>query len=54
MNVTFKVSINQQIGVFQVNVDGQFGKTDNYLTGFSGNSSFYSANLSFQKVQNIF
>ncbi len=50
----FKVSINQQIGVFQVNVDGQFGKTDNYLTGFSGNSSFYSANLSFQKFRTSF
>ncbi|MEF9477004.1 hypothetical protein OWR28_03990 [Chryseobacterium sp. 1B4] len=50
----FKVSINQQIGVFQINLDGQFGKTDNYLTGFSGNSSFYSANLSFQKFRTSF
>jgi len=50
----FKISINQQIGVFQVNIDGQFGKTDNYLTGFSGNSSFYSANLSFQKFRTSF
>ncbi|WP_343642383.1 hypothetical protein [Chryseobacterium sp.] len=50
----FKVSINQQIGVFQVNLDGQFGKTDNYMTGFSGNSSFYSANLSFQKFSTSF
>lgn len=50
----FKVSINQQIGVFQINLDGQFGKTDNYLTGFNGNSSFYSANLSFQKFRTSF
>ncbi len=50
----FKVSIDQQIGMFQVNVEGQFGKTDNYLTGFSGNSSFYSANLSFQKFRTYF
>lgn len=50
----FKVSVNQQIGIFQVNLDGQFGKTDNYLTGFSGNSSFYSANLSFQKFRTSF
>lgn len=50
----FKVSINQQIGIFQVNLDGQFGKTDNYLTGFNGNSSFYSANLSFQKFRTSF
>lgn len=50
----FKVSVNQQIGVFQINLDGQFGKTDNYLTGFTGNSSFYSANLSFQKFSTSF
>ncbi|MCJ7933628.1 MAG: hypothetical protein MUW56_08310 [Chryseobacterium sp.] len=50
----FKVSIDQQIGIFQVNLEGQFGKTDNYLTGFSGNSSFYSANLSFQKFKTYF
>ncbi|WP_426478137.1 hypothetical protein ACP3T3_01255 [Chryseobacterium sp. CBSDS_008] len=50
----FKVSINQQIGVFQINLDGQLGKTDNYLTGFRGNSSFYSANLSFQKFRTSF
>lgn len=50
----FKLSINQQIGIFQVNLEGQFGKTDNYLTGFSGNSSFYSANVSFQKFRTFF
>ncbi len=50
----FKVSIDQQVGMFQVNIEGQFGKTDNYLTGFSGNSSFYSANLSFQKFRTYF
>ncbi|MDR3023894.1 hypothetical protein [Chryseobacterium sp.] len=50
----FKVSIDQQVGMFQVNLEGQFGKTDNYLTGFSGNSSFYSANLSFQKFRTFF
>lgn len=49
-----KVSINQQFGVFQVNMDGQFGKTDNSLTGFSGNSSFYSVNLSLQKFRTSF
>lgn len=50
----FKISINQQIGVFQINLDGQFGKTDNYLTQFNGNSSLYSANLSFQKFRTSF
>lgn len=50
----FKVIINQQIGIFQMNIEGQFGKTDNYLTGFNGDSSFYSANLSFQKFRTSF
>lgn len=50
----FRVSINQRIGIFQVNFEGQFGKTDNYLSGFNGNSSFYSANLSFEKFRTSF
>ncbi|PRA97185.1 hypothetical protein CQ046_21645 [Chryseobacterium sp. MYb7] len=50
----FKVSIDQKIGMFQVNLEGQFGKTNNYLLGFSGNSTFYSANLSFQKFRTSF
>ncbi len=50
----FKVSIDQKIGMFQLNMEGQFGKTDNYLIGFSGNSSFYSANLSFEKFRTSF
>lgn len=41
----FKLSVNQQIGIFQLNIDGQFGKTDNFMTGFSGNSSFYTSIL---------
>ncbi|REC42535.1 COG1470 family protein [Chryseobacterium pennipullorum] len=50
----FRVSLNQQIGKFQINLEGQIGKTDNYLTGFNGNSSFYSANLSFEKFRTSF
>ncbi|OBW41000.1 hypothetical protein AB670_02648 [Chryseobacterium sp. MOF25P] len=50
----FKLSINQQIGIFQLNIDGQFGKTDNFLTGFSGNSSFYTANIGFEKFKTSF
>jgi hypothetical protein len=40
--------------MFRVNFEGQIGKTDNYLTGFNGNSSFYSANLSFEKFRTSF
>ncbi|MEJ5104803.1 COG1470 family protein [Chryseobacterium sp. MYb328] len=50
----FRVSVDQRIGIFQINVEGQFGKTDNYLTDFSGNSSLYSANLSFEKFKTSF
>ncbi|ANF51028.1 hypothetical protein A0O34_11120 [Chryseobacterium glaciei] len=50
----FKVSIDQQIGIFQLNLEGQFGKTNNYLTDFNGNSSFYTANLSFEKFKTSF
>lgn len=50
----FKISINQQIGMFQLNLEGQLGKTDNYLTGFSGNSSFYTANIGFEKFKTSF
>lgn len=50
----FKISIDQQIGIFQLNMEGQFGKTDNYLSGFSGNSSFYTANIGFEKFKTSF
>ncbi|MGD1319356.1 hypothetical protein [Chryseobacterium sp. 2R14A] len=50
----FRMSIDQQIDIFQINLETQFGKTDNYLTGFSGNSSFYSANIGFEKFKTSF
>ncbi|MCX8533654.1 COG1470 family protein [Chryseobacterium luquanense] len=50
----FKLSIDHQIGIFQLNIEGQLGKTDNYLTGFSGNSSFYTANIGFVKFKTSF
>lgn len=49
-----KVSLNQQIGIFQLNAEGQFGKTDNFLSGFSGTSSFYTANIGFEKFKTSF
>lgn len=50
----FKVSVDQQIGMFQVNLQGQFGKTNNYLSGFNGNSSFYTTNIAFEKFKTSF
>jgi len=50
----FRVSINQKIGEFNVNLEGQFGNTNNFLTGFSGNSTFYTANIGFEKFRTSF
>lgn len=50
----FRATLDQHIGIFQLNLEGQFGKTDNYLTGFSGNSSFYTANIGFEKFRTSF
>jgi hypothetical protein len=49
-----RVSIDQQFGIFQFNLEGQFGKTKNYLLNFSGNSSFYTANIGFEKFRTSF
>ncbi len=50
----FRLALDQQLGIFQVNLQGQFGKTDNYLLGFAGNSSFYTVNISFEKFSTSF
>lgn len=50
----FRISIDQQFGIFQFNAEGQFGKTKNYLLNFSGNSSFYTANIGFEKLRTSF
>jgi hypothetical protein len=50
----FRISIDQQFGIFQFNLEGQFGKTKNYLLNFSGNSSFYTANIGFEKFRTSF
>jgi len=50
----FRATIDQQIGIFQVNLQGQFGKTDNFITGSSGNSSFYTINIGFEKFKTSF
>lgn len=49
-----KASLDQQIGIFQVNLQGQFGKTENHLSGFSGNSSFYTASIGFERFKTSF
>ncbi|CAA7390424.1 hypothetical protein [Chryseobacterium fistulae] len=50
----FRIAINQQIGIFQLNIEAQFGKTENYLSLFKGASSFYTANLGFEKFKTSF
>lgn len=50
----FRISLDQQLGIFQLNLQGQFGKTDNYLLSYSGNSSFYTASIGFEKFRTSF
>jgi len=50
----FRVSVTQKVGEFTINLEGQFGNTNNFLSGFSGNSTFYTANLGFQKFNTLF
>ncbi len=50
----FRISVNQKIGQFNINLESQFGTTNNFLTGFSGNSTFYTANVGFQKFNTSF
>ncbi|MFP3833800.1 hypothetical protein [Chryseobacterium sp. SIMBA_028] len=50
----YRLGINQKIGIFQINLEGQLGKTDNYLTGFSGTSRLYTANVGFEKFKTFF
>ena len=38
-----------KIGAFNVNIESYWGKTNNILNAFSGNSSYYTANLGFDK-----
>ncbi|WP_312902790.1 COG1470 family protein [Chryseobacterium taichungense] len=49
-----RISLDQQIGILQFNIEGQFGQTDNYLTGYYGSSSFYTANIGFEKYKTSF
>ncbi|CAA7197574.1 COG1470 family protein [Chryseobacterium potabilaquae] len=50
----FRIAVNQQIGIFQLNIEAQFGKTENYLSLFKGTSNFYTANLGFEKFKTSF
>lgn len=50
----FKINLDQQLGIFQLSLQSQFGETKNYLTGFTGNSSFYTANISFERFKTSF
>lgn len=48
------IRIDQRIQKFQLNLESQFGKTNNYILGFSGNSSYYTASIGFEKFNSSF
>jgi len=52
--VFFRISLNHQFNALQLNLESQFGKTDNHITDFSGNSTYYTANLSYEKFNTWF
>lgn len=49
-----RIGINQQIAFLNFNIESQFGKTNNYLIGFSGLSKYYTTNISFEKFRTTF
>ncbi|GAB3420070.1 hypothetical protein GCM10027516_16180 [Niabella aquatica] len=49
-----RISINQKVSIFHLNIEHQFGKTTNFLTRFTGNSNYYTANVSFEKFSTSF
>lgn len=49
-----RAGIDQRLGIFQISTEAQFGRTKNFLTGFTGNSSFYTFNVSFEKLRTAF
>lgn len=50
----FNIRIDQRLKKFQLNLESQFGKTDNHITGFSGNSSYHIASVGFEKFNTSF
>lgn len=45
----FRINMSQQIGMLDIDLEGQFNNTDNILTGFENNSTIVTANISFTK-----
>jgi len=49
-----RVTIEQKMAFLNFNVEGQLGRTTNYLLGYKGTSQYYTTNLSFQKLKTSF
>jgi len=45
-----RINLNQRIAIFDINLESQWGKTDNKLTSFSGRSTTHTANISLEKL----
>lgn len=52
--IFFRISLTHQFNTLQLNLESQFGKTDNHITDFSANSNYYTANLSYEKFNTWF
>ena len=48
-----RLSLNQKIAFINLNLESQWGKTTNYLTGLNGNFEYYSAGIAVQKKNTL-
>lgn len=44
-----RASVNQEVGIFKLGAETQFGKTNNFITKLSGQSNTYTLNLGLEK-----
>lgn len=52
--IFLRAGINQNIGIFRLGAETQFGKTNNFLLELSGQSNTYSLNLGIEKFKTSF
>ncbi|PRD54660.1 hypothetical protein [Sphingobacterium gobiense] len=50
----FRTSLYQRLWDFDLDLEGQLGKTDNHITGLRGSSSYLRAGLGFEKFNSSF
>lgn len=49
-----RAGISQEIGIFRIGAESQYGRTNNFLTNSQGNSTIFSLNTGFEKFNTSF